>query len=116
MMIDKNIFRPRPICHVGGTQIGVIAEPAIEPGHQWIVIENTQEGRGLALILAGDGDAAFQVGNWIVTPHNADAARLLNDLLAAIQEIQRAAPVPVQRLLFEECVRFVEAGPRGELD
>lgn len=98
MIIDKNNFTPRPLCHLGGTQIGTLPEQEIEPGHQWIAIENTPTGRGLTLIIGGDN--TFIVGKWIISPHNADADRMLNDLVAACQEIKRLAPVPAQRALF----------------
>lgn len=80
----------------------IVLEPelGIEPGHQWLVLSDTPEGRALAFLLMG-GLPFVRRGKQILVPHNERVDRQLVTLIDELAHVRYQAPDLVQ-LTMEE--------------
>ncbi len=76
------------------------AELGIEPGHQWIVVPDTDEGRALVQLLTG-GQPLIQRGSQFLVPHNADVDEQIVHLIDQLANARYQAPDLIQMTLKE---------------
>lgn len=86
------------IGNLGDTSISAIADEAIEPGHQWIVIEDTPDGEALAGLLGG-GAAEWQPAEGWRIPHDYAADARLMAMIDLLTDIRFGAPRMIQLTL-----------------
>jgi hypothetical protein len=80
--------------------IGFRPDPDIEPGHQWLVVNDDVHGRALATLLTG-GVPLVQHGDQILIPHNEQVDRQIMELIDELAHTRFAAPSLVQLTLVE---------------
>ncbi len=75
-------------------------EASIEPGHQWLVVSDTPEGRALATIIMG-GLPLIKRGSELLIPHDRQADENIFKLINQLAHARFSAPALVQ-LTMEE--------------
>ncbi len=82
--------------------INITLEPemGIEPGHQWIVVPDTDEGRALVQILT-DATPLIQRGGDLLIPHNAKVDERIVNLIDQLAHARYQAPDLIQMTLQE---------------
>lgn len=80
--------------------IGLEPNMSIEPGHQWIVVPDTDEGRALVQILTG-ATPLIQRGGDLLIPHNADVDERIVNLIDQLAHARYQAPDLIQMTLKE---------------
>jgi len=80
----------------------ILLEPelSIEPGHQWLVLSDTPEGRALAFLLMG-GLPLVKRGKQILVPHNDRVDQQLVALIDQLAHARYQAPDLVQLTMAE---------------
>lgn len=76
------------------------AELGIEPGHQWIVVPDTDEGRALVQLLTG-GQPLIQRGSQFLVPHSADVDERIVHWIDQLAHVRYQAPDLIQMTLKE---------------
>jgi hypothetical protein len=82
--------------------VRIILEPelSIVPGHQWLVLSNTDEGRALAALLTG-GLPLVKRGQQLLIAHDAKVDQRIVDLIDQLANARYMAPGLVQMTLTE---------------
>ncbi|MGB8984143.1 MAG: hypothetical protein WCC12_19905 [Anaerolineales bacterium] len=81
-------------------QITLEAELSVEPGHQQIVIPDTDEGRALVQLLTGTQPLA-QRGSDLLVPHDANVDERMMQLIDQLAHVRYQAPDLIQLTLKE---------------
>lgn len=82
-------------------------DPAIEPGHQWLILPTTSDGNALAKLLSGKSDvyefAALDGETALVLriPHSVEVDRNILHLINLLAHVRFSAPDLVQLSLIE---------------
>lgn len=76
------------------------SELSIEPGHQWLVLSDTEEGRALAKLLTG-GLPLVKRGQQLLIAHDASVDQRLVELIDQLANARYMAPGLVQMTLTE---------------
>ena len=85
------------------TLITLEPDMSIEPGHQWMVVDNSVEGYCLATILLdNEMEAAKSDGDRIFIAHTYDVDRRIVALIDELAHVRFSAPGLVQMTLVEE--------------
>lgn len=71
----------------------------IEPGHQWLVIPDTRDGRALALLLGGL--PLVKRGGSLLVPHSAPVDERILNLIDQLAHVRYQAPDLIQLTLQE---------------
>ncbi len=85
---------PPVLVQLGKTSIGLLPDISVMPGQQWLTIENTPVGRGLAACL--DHVDTVTVNQWILCPHDRATDQRLVELIDMCAKLRLAAPRLVQ--------------------
>ena len=82
--------------------IRIVLEPelSIEPGHQWLVLSDTDEGRALAVLLMGHLPLVKR-GKQLLVPHDAKVDERIVALINELANARYQSPALVQ-LTMEE--------------
>lgn len=75
-------------------------ETHIDPGHQWIVVPDTDDGRALVHLLTG-GQPLVHRGDALVFPHDANVDQRLVQLIDQLAHVRFQAPDLVQLTIKE---------------
>jgi len=83
--------------------IAMKPDPAIEPGHQWLVVPNDPAGWALATLLCGEWllPSADETLETILIPHNATVDHAIVKLIDELAHVRFSAPDLVQMALEE---------------
>ncbi len=81
-------------------RIALEPEMGIEPGHQWIVVPDTDEGRTLAQLLTGAAPL-IQRGGDLLIPHNTKVDERIVNLIDQLAHARYQAPDLIQMTLRE---------------
>lgn len=76
-------------------------EASIEPGHQWLVVSDTPEGRALATLLMG-GLPLVRRGSELMIPHDRQADENIVKLINQLAHVRYQSPSLVQLTMVEE--------------
>ena len=79
-------------------RINVEPDADIEPGHQWLMIENSADGRALARILFGRLPTIVE-GADLIFPHDRAVDRNIVDLINTLAHVRFQSPTLVQLTL-----------------
>ncbi len=73
---------------------------SIEPGHQWLVLDDSLLGRGLAVLLAG-GAVFVRRGDQLLIPHDAETDKRIVALINELAHARYESPTIVQLTMKE---------------
>jgi hypothetical protein len=76
-------------------------DPDIEPGHQWIVIPDSENGWALMTLLGCDHQPTIKRGNEILIAHDQQVDRAIVQLINQLAHVRFSAPDLVQLMLAE---------------
>lgn len=86
-------------------------DPAIEPGHQWLILPTTSDGNALARLLSGksdvyefaalDGENVGETALVLRIPHSVEVDRNILLLINLLAHVRFSAPDLVQLSLIE---------------
>ena len=76
-------------------RINLEPDADIAPGHQWLMIEDTAEGRALAMLLYGRLPTVI-TGAELIFPHNHVVDQNIVDLINALAHVRFQSPTLVQ--------------------
>lgn len=75
-------------------------DPDIEPGHQWLVVKDTEAGRALITLLC-DRQPLIKRGQDLLLPHDQRVDQNLVALINKLAHVRFSAPDLVQLMLVE---------------
>ncbi len=77
-------------------------DPDVEPGHQFLVVDNNEKGRALCKLLMGELiGLKIDNGRKLAIAHNADVDREIVELINELARVRFSAPDLVQLTLQE---------------
>jgi hypothetical protein len=82
------------------TLITLEPDMSIEPGHQWLLLDDSLEGAALAILLTGDTVLEEHDG-LIHVPHTADVDERIVKLIDELAHVRFSAPNMVQMIMAE---------------
>jgi len=83
------------------TLITLEPDMSIEPGHQWIVLPDTDEGHALRTLLFGNGGAVIKRGKYFMIAHDEHVDAQIVKLIDELAHVRFLAPNLIQ-LTMEE--------------
>ena len=73
----------------------------IEPGHQWIVLPNTEAGRALLTLLGCEYQPTIKRGNEILVAHDQQVDHAIVQLIDQLAHVRFSAPELIQLTIVE---------------
>lgn len=80
--------------------ISLEPKPSIEPGQQWIIVPDTDEGRALVQLLTG-GEPFVHRGTDLLVPHDDIVDQRMVQLIDQLAHVRYQAPELIQLTLKE---------------
>ncbi len=83
--------------------IALDPDATIEPGHQWLAVDDTEEGRALATLLMGPGEVPYKQNGArsIFIPHDATVDKNIVALINELAHVRFQSPELVQLTMKE---------------